>query len=119
MLFHNDRASESFCDGTGGRLWHVACATLGHWEGGIPCGFDRKDVYTRVTERIISDLDQGVRTGLKPWHAEHTAGRITKPLRHNASRAASRSENATRRDQSMAAGSIIAKKPGATMEIPA
>ena len=29
---------------------------------------DRKDVYTRVTERIIADLERGVRTWLKPWH---------------------------------------------------
>ena len=36
--------------------------------------FDRKDVYTRVTERIISDLEQGVRTWMKPWSAEHAAG---------------------------------------------
>jgi len=28
---------------------------------------DKKDVYTRVTERIIADLEQGVRTWLKPW----------------------------------------------------
>jgi cystathionine beta-synthase len=41
---------------------------------------DRKDVYTWVTDRIISDLEQGVRTWLKPWHAEHAAGRITKPF---------------------------------------
>lgn len=44
---------------------------------------DRKDVYTRVTERIIADLEQGVRTWLKPWSVAHTAGRITRPLRHN------------------------------------
>jgi antirestriction protein ArdC len=44
---------------------------------------ERKDVYTRVTERIISDLEQGVRTWLKPWSAEHAAGRISRPLRHN------------------------------------
>ncbi len=44
---------------------------------------ERKDVYTRVTERIISDLEQGIRTWMKPWSVEHTAGRITKPLRHN------------------------------------
>lgn len=42
-----------------------------------------KDVYTRVTERIISDLEQGIRTWLKPWSAEHAAGRISRPLRHN------------------------------------
>lgn len=46
-------------------------------------GGDRKDVYTRVTERIIADLEKGIRTGLKPWSAEHTVGRISKPLRHN------------------------------------
>jgi antirestriction protein ArdC len=43
----------------------------------------RKDIYTRVTERIIHDLEQGVRPWLKPWNAGHTAGRITRPLRHN------------------------------------
>jgi antirestriction protein ArdC len=46
-------------------------------------GFDRKDVYTRVTDRIISDLEKGIRTWLKPWSVAHTAGRISKPLRHN------------------------------------
>jgi antirestriction protein ArdC len=44
---------------------------------------DRKDVYTRVTERIVADLEKGIRAWLKPWSVEHTAGRITKPLRHN------------------------------------
>jgi antirestriction protein ArdC len=27
--------------------------------------------------------EQGIRTWMKPWSVEHTAGRITKPLRHN------------------------------------
>ena len=44
---------------------------------------ERKDVYTRVTERIIRDLEQGVRTWMKPWHVKHTAGKINIPLRHN------------------------------------
>ena len=44
---------------------------------------DRKDVYNRVTDRIIADLEKGVRTWLKPWNAGHTAGKITRPLRHN------------------------------------
>lgn len=44
---------------------------------------NRKDIYTRVTDRIISDLERGVRTWLKPWNAGHTAGKITRPLRHN------------------------------------
>lgn len=44
---------------------------------------DRKDVYTRVTDRIIADLEKGVRSWMKPWNAGHTAGKITRPLRHN------------------------------------
>jgi len=43
----------------------------------------RQDVYTRVTDKIIADLEQGVRPWMKPWNAEHAAGRITRPLRHN------------------------------------
>ena len=43
----------------------------------------REDVYTRITDRIVADLEQGVRPWLKPWNAEHAAGRITRPLRHN------------------------------------
>lgn len=43
----------------------------------------KQDVYTRVTDRIIADLEQGVRPWLKPWNAEHVAGKITRPLRHN------------------------------------
>jgi len=44
---------------------------------------DRQDVYTRITDKIIADLEQGVRTWMKPWNAGNTAGRITRPLRHN------------------------------------
>ena len=43
----------------------------------------REDVYTRVTNRIIQQLEQGVRPWIKPWDAEHAAGRISRPLRHN------------------------------------
>lgn len=43
----------------------------------------RTDVYTRVTNQIIEELERGVRPWLKPWNAEHAAGRITRPLRHN------------------------------------
>lgn len=43
----------------------------------------RVDIYTRVTDRIVADLEQGVRPWLKPWNAEHAAGRICRPLRHN------------------------------------
>jgi antirestriction protein ArdC len=41
----------------------------------------RIDLYTRVTNAILRDLEQGVRPWLKPWNAEHAAGRITRPLR--------------------------------------
>lgn len=43
----------------------------------------RGDVYTRITDKIIADLEKGVRPWMKPWSADHAAGRITRPLRHN------------------------------------
>ena len=45
--------------------------------------FSRKDIYTRVTDRIVADLERGVRTWMKPWSGEHAAGRVSRPLRHN------------------------------------
>jgi len=44
---------------------------------------NRKDVYSRVTDKIITDLEAGVRPWLRPWNGEHAAGRICRPLRHN------------------------------------
>jgi antirestriction protein ArdC len=44
---------------------------------------DKSDIYTRITNRILADLEQGVRPWFKPWSTEHAAGRITRPLRHN------------------------------------
>ena len=44
---------------------------------------EKQDVYTRITGQIITSLEQGVRPWIKPWNAEHAAGRITRPLRHN------------------------------------
>lgn len=44
---------------------------------------DRNDIYQRVTDQIVSELEKGVRPWLKPWNAEHAAGRITRPLRAN------------------------------------
>jgi antirestriction protein ArdC len=41
----------------------------------------RTDVYTRVTDAIIADLEKGVRPWLQPWNAGHAAGPITRPLR--------------------------------------
>lgn len=42
-----------------------------------------QDVYARVTDKIIAQLEQGERPWMKPWNAEHAAGKITRPLRHN------------------------------------
>lgn len=42
----------------------------------------KPDLYTRVTNAIVADLERGVRPWTKPWSAEHLAGRITRPLRH-------------------------------------
>ena len=43
----------------------------------------RVDVHQRVTDQIIAELEKGVRPWMKPWNAEHAAGRITRPLRAN------------------------------------
>jgi antirestriction protein ArdC len=43
----------------------------------------KQDVYERITGRIVAALEQGTRPWLRPWNAEHAAGRITRPLRHN------------------------------------
>jgi antirestriction protein ArdC len=42
-----------------------------------------RDVYSRITNKIVADLEQGVRPWHKPWNAGHAEGRITRPLRHN------------------------------------
>lgn len=43
----------------------------------------KQDVYERVTNAIVAELEKGVRPWFKPWNAEHAAGRITRPLRAN------------------------------------
>ncbi len=43
----------------------------------------RADVYQKITDRIVSELEQGVRPWLKPWSAGYSDGRITRPLRAN------------------------------------
>ncbi|MFK7818106.1 MAG: ArdC family protein [Planctomycetaceae bacterium] len=43
----------------------------------------RRDVYQDITDTIVRQLEDGIRPWLKPWNAEHAAGRITRPLRHN------------------------------------
>ena len=46
-------------------------------------GADRADIYTKITDRIIVALEEGVRPWVQPWSAGHLAGRISRPLRHN------------------------------------
>lgn len=41
------------------------------------------DIYQRVTDQIVAELEKGVCPWRKPWNAEHAAGRITRPLRAN------------------------------------
>jgi len=41
----------------------------------------RPDLYRRITDAIIADLERGVRPWTRPWSAGHLAGRISRPLR--------------------------------------
>jgi hypothetical protein len=43
----------------------------------------KTDIYQRITDKIVSDLEKGVRPWMKPWNAAHAGGRITRPLRGN------------------------------------
>jgi len=43
----------------------------------------KEDIYSRITNSILVQLEQGARPWLKPWNGEHAAGRITRPLRAN------------------------------------
>src|SRR3954451_10968335 len=41
------------------------------------------DAYTRITNRIVADLDQGVRPWCKPWGGDQLGARISRPRRAN------------------------------------
>jgi antirestriction protein ArdC len=43
----------------------------------------KQDIYQKVTDKIIADLEKGQLTWLKPWSTGNMDGRIVKPLRHN------------------------------------
>jgi antirestriction protein ArdC len=43
----------------------------------------KQDVYGSITAKIVAALEDGVRPWVRPWNAEHAAGRIMRPLRHN------------------------------------
>jgi antirestriction protein ArdC len=42
---------------------------------------DKLDVYSKVTNKIIADLERGNLTWMHPWQAGHKAGHISRPLR--------------------------------------
>jgi antirestriction protein ArdC len=41
------------------------------------------NLYSRITDRIIAVLEQGVRPWVQPWSSKHAAGPLSRPLRHN------------------------------------
>lgn len=43
----------------------------------------KQDVYQKVTDKIVADLEKGELTWLKPWSAGNMDGRVIKPLRHS------------------------------------
>ncbi|MBZ9747682.1 ssDNA-binding domain-containing protein [Mesorhizobium sp. CO1-1-7] len=43
----------------------------------------RVDIYARITDRIVADLERGVRPWMQPWHCATAVGRVTRPIRHN------------------------------------
>ncbi|OKO70102.1 zincin-like metallopeptidase domain-containing protein [Bradyrhizobium sp. NAS96.2] len=43
----------------------------------------KADLYQKITDQIVAEFEKGVRPWCKPWNAEHSAGRITRPLRAN------------------------------------
>ncbi len=50
----------------------------------VKAAFDaNSDVYTRVTQKIIDDLEKGNLTWRKPWNSSEMEGRIMRPLRWN------------------------------------
>lgn len=49
----------------------------------VPPLAPKPDIYIRVTEKFIADLEVGTQPWHKPWNAEHLVDRITLSLRHN------------------------------------
>jgi antirestriction protein ArdC len=44
---------------------------------------EKTDIYARITNKIIADLERGDLTWRKPWSAEHLAGNVLRPMRWN------------------------------------
>lgn len=43
----------------------------------------KRDVYERITGKIVAELEKGVRPWMQPWSAGNAEGRIVRPLRAN------------------------------------
>jgi antirestriction protein ArdC len=43
----------------------------------------RSDLYARVTDRIVANLENGVRPWMKPWNVGSATSPMGRPLRHN------------------------------------
>jgi antirestriction protein ArdC len=41
------------------------------------------DIYQRITDKILADLEKGNLTWRKPWNSEHLEGKVMRPLRWN------------------------------------
>ena len=41
----------------------------------------RADVYARITDRIVAELEKGVRPWMQPWRSGNGRGGVTRPLR--------------------------------------
>ena len=41
------------------------------------------DIYDRITQKIITDLEKGELTWRKPWSSDHLASQVMRPLRWN------------------------------------
>ena len=44
---------------------------------------NKNDIYNRITNQIIGDLEKGVKSWTKPWKGGDGQSRITLPLRHS------------------------------------
>lgn len=44
----------------------------------------RVEIYGRITDRIVAELEKGVRAWTQPWRSGNSGASVTRPLRHNA-----------------------------------
>lgn len=56
---------------------------IAHKPKSTPVRQSQEDIYARVTAKILDDLDNGNLSWRKPWHAEHLACQVMRPLRWN------------------------------------